>query len=128
MAQRFTIAIPGPQGQDINVGSGSASGTVGLPVSQAPSSASTVKTVQDSASSVTLAAANPNRRGVVITNTSSAILYVRMASGTASETMFTYRLPQNATQEVLFPYTGMITGMWASDNNDGVATITEFTT
>jgi len=129
MAQRFTLAIPNSDfpGQDVNVGSASANGIVGFPTTQAPSSGSTVKTIDDTSSSVTLAAANVNRTGIVITNTSSAVLYVRMASGTASEVMFTYRLPQNETQEMFFPYTGTVTGMWATDNNDGVAVVTEFT-
>lgn len=127
MGQPVTLVIPGPSGQDIKVGQTTANGVAGFPVSVAPSSASTVKTINDTASSVTLVAPNANRTGMVITNTSSAVLYVRMAAGTASEIMFTYRLPQNETQEILFPYTGVVTGMWATDNNDGVAVITEFT-
>lgn len=130
MAQRFTMAIPNPTApsQDVNVGSITANGLVGLPVSQAPSSGSTVKTISDTASNVQLAAANAQRTGLIITNTASSILYVRLASGTASEIMFTFRLPQNETESFLFPYTGPINGVWATDNNDGVAVITEFTT
>lgn len=130
MAQRVTLALPNPAapGQDVNVGSVSGAGQViGFPVSEAPSSTGAVTNVNDTATSTTLLAANTARRGVIITNTSSAILYVRLASGTASATMFTYRLPQNATQEIMFPYTGVITGVWATDPGDGVAAITELT-
>lgn len=130
MAQRVTLALPNPAapGQDINVGSVSAGGTVvGFPTTEAASATGSVTNVADTATSTTLLAANSSRRGVIITNTSSAILYVRLASGTASATMFTYRLPQNATQEIPFPYTGVITGVWATDPGDGVAAITELT-
>lgn len=130
MAQRVTLALPNPAapGQDVNVGSASGTGqVVGFPVTEAPSSAGAVTNVNDTATSTTLIAANANRRGLIITNTSSAILYVRMASGTASATMFTYRLPQNATQEIMYAYTGIVTGVWATDPNDGVAVITELT-
>lgn len=98
-----------------------------LPVSSVPTPATTgsVTNVADNAVSTTLLAANSSRKAVVITNTSSAILYVRLASGTASAVMFTYRLPQNATQEITMAYTGIITGVWATDPNDGVAVITE---
>lgn len=130
MAQRVTLALPNPAapGQDVNVGSVSGTGqVVGFPVSQATAATGAVTNVNDTATSTTLIAANANRRGLIITNTSSAILYVRMASGTASATMFTYRLPQNATQEIMYPYTGIVTGVWATDPNDGVAVITELT-
>lgn len=130
MAQRVTLALPNPAfpGQDVNVGSVSAGGqVVGFPTTDAPSSSGAVTNVNDTATSTTLIAANASRRGLVITNTSSAILYVRLASGTASATMFTYRLPQNATQEIMYPYTGIVTGVWATDPNDGVAVITELT-
>lgn len=129
MAQRVTLAIPNPAapGQDINVGGTSGGSVVGFPTTPVASSTGAVTNVNDTATSTTLLAANTNRKGVVITNTSSAILYVRLASGTASATMFTYRLPQNATQEIMYPYTGIITGVWATDPNDGVAVVTELT-
>jgi len=96
-----------------------------FPMSVAAATSGAVTNVNDNATSVTLLAANPARKACVITNTSSAILYVRLASGTASALMFTYRLPQNATQEITMPYTGIITGVWATDPNDGVAVVTE---
>lgn len=130
MAQRVTLAIPNPtgSGQDVNIGSSGAGGQIiGFPITNAPSSTGAVTNVNDTATSTTLIAANSARRGLIITNTSSAVLYVRMAAGTASATMFTYRLPQNATQEIIYSYTGIVTGVWATDPNDGVAVITELT-
>ena len=96
-----------------------------FPMTTVAATSGAVTNVNDSATSVTLLTANTNRKACVITNTSSAILYVRLASGTASALMFTYRLPQNATQEITMPYTGIITGVWATDPNDGVAVVTE---
>lgn len=96
-----------------------------LPTAAAAATSGSVTNVNDSATSVTLLAANASRKACVITNTSSAILYVRLAAGTASALMFTYRLPQNATQEITMPYTGIITGVWATDPSDGVAVVTE---
>lgn len=130
MAQRVTLAIPNPtgSGQDVNIGSLGVGGQIiGFPITSAPSSTGAVTNVNDTATSTTLIAANSARRGLIITNTSSAVLYVRVAAGTASATMFTYRLPQNATQEIMYSYTGIVTGVWATDPNDGVAVITELT-
>ena len=129
MAQRVSLALPNPagSGQDVNVGSVVGGVVTGFPTTPVASTTGTVTNVNDTATSTTLLAANTARKGVILTNTSSAILYVRMASGTASATMFTYRLPQNATQEVMYPYTGIITGVWATDPNDGVAVVTELT-
>ena len=123
MAQRVTLSLPGPNGQDVNLGTLAG----GIPTASVPSTTGAVTNVNDTATSTTLIAGNTARKGLIITNTSSAILYVRMASGTASATMFTYRLPQNATQEIMYPYTGIVTGVWATDPNDGVAVVTELT-
>lgn len=123
MAQRFTLAFPHPStGQDVN-----ASALNPFPVSTIvnPSNSSTVTSVEDSSASVQLLASNVNRKGAVITNTSSAILYIRLGSQNASQTMFTYRLAQNDTQEIGFGYIGPINGAWATDPNDGAAIVTE---
>lgn len=124
MGSPVTLVVPNPNAsyQDQRVSSSNP-----MPVSSTPatSTSGAVTNVNDTATSTTLLAANTARKGVIITNTSSAILYVRLAAGTASATMFTYRLPQNATQEVNYPYTGIITGVWATDPNDGVAVVTE---
>lgn len=128
MAQGVTLMVPATSaGADGIIRDQKLSASNPLPVSSTAASATAgaVTNVNDTATSTTLLAANTARKGAIITNTSSAILYVRLASGTASATMFTYRLPQNATQEVGLPYTGIITGVWATDPNDGVAVVTE---
>ena len=85
----------------------------------------TTTQVADSSSSVTLLAANANRKGASIQNTSSAVLYVKLGA-TAAANSFTARLVQYALYEVPFGYQGVIDGIWASDPGDGVAAITEF--
>ncbi len=83
-------------------------------------------TVNDNAASVLLLAQNLNRVQAFITNTSSAVLYVKLSgSNSASLTSFTYRLVQNATLEVPQYWIGSIYGIWATDPNDGVAVIQE---
>lgn len=82
--------------------------------------------VNDSAaSSQTLLVANASRKGFIIYNDSTAILYVKFGA-TASTTSFTYRLTPNAVLEMLngVIYTGLVTGIWASDAS-GAARITE---
>ncbi len=84
--------------------------------------------VASSASSVTILAANPARRGASIANTSTAILYLRLnsAGGAATATTaHTVQMASNTYYEVPFGYVGIITGIWASAN--GQANITEYT-
>ena len=93
----------------------------------ATSGTATVTSVSDNASSVTLLASNTNRLGATIENDSSAVLYVLLGSGTASATNYTVRMIQYSYFEVPYDYTGAITGIWASDPNDGGARVTELT-
>lgn len=92
----------------------------------AGSATATLANVSGSASSVTLLAANTARKGCVIMNDSTAILYVKFGA-TASATSFTYKLSGGETLELLGPvvYTGIITGIWASAT--GAARVTELT-
>lgn len=87
------------------------------------SSVSTVTSVADTDSSTELLAANTNRKEAVITNDSSAILYVAFGE-TASATNFTARLQQYGYVQT--EYRGQINGIWASDAG-GNARITELT-
>lgn len=90
----------------------------------------TLANVSGSASSVTLQALNTNRKGLVIVNDSTAILYVKFGS-TASSTSYTYLLAGSsggipATLELPgVVYTGIVTGIWASAT--GAARVTELT-
>lgn len=84
----------------------------------------TVTQVGDSASSITLAAANANRFGLIVENLSSAILYLKYGSG-ASATSHTVRLETGAVWEMGYVvYTGVVAGLWASDAG-GFAYVTE---
>lgn len=91
-------------------------------------STATLSSVNDSASSVSLLAANSGRKGFVIYNDSTEILYVAF-SATATTSAFTYRLVPTATLECYGEknYTGAISGIWAS-NASGAARITELET
>lgn len=90
------------------------------------SSTATLANVAGSASSVTVLAANSNRKGAVIHNDSTAILYLKFGA-TASTTSFTYKLNGGETFETAMPvvYTGIIDGIWASAT--GAARVTELT-
>lgn len=87
----------------------------------------TLTSVGDSATSVTLLAANGRRRGASIVNASTATLYVNLSGGTATATTaHSVQLTTGAYFEVPFGYTGAITGIWASDAG-GSANMTEYT-
>lgn len=83
-------------------------------------------TVNDTNSSVQLLAQNTQRLGGTITNTSSAVLYVKLSGGNdASATSFVKRLSQWETYVIPEYWIGAICGVWATDPNDGVAVIQE---
>lgn len=83
-------------------------------------------TVADSATSGTLLASNAARVSATVTNDSSARLYVLYGSGTASSTSYTFFLDTGETV-VVDDFTGQLTGVWATDPNDGAARVTEVT-
>jgi hypothetical protein len=83
--------------------------------------------VPDDASSVTILAANSNRLGATILNTSTVTLYLRLSSSAATTSNYTVALVANAYYEVPFWYSGQITGIWASDPGTGNANVTELT-
>lgn len=90
-------------------------------VPQADTSA--LSNVASSASSVTLLAANLFRKGAVIYNDSTAILFVAYTSTAASATNYTVQVPTQAVHVLPVSYTGQINGIWASAN--GAARVTE---
>lgn len=83
--------------------------------------------VADSATSVTLLSANTSRKGATITNTSTAILYIRMEAAAASLTAHSAIVMPQGSWECPFGYTGEIRGIWATDPGTGNAVIGEFT-
>lgn len=101
--------------------------TGSIAVSSMPTaSTAMLSNVSGSASSVTLLAANSARKGAVIHNDSTAILYLKFGA-TASATSFTYKLNGGETWESnISPlYVGVIDGIWASAT--GAARVTELT-
>jgi hypothetical protein len=85
----------------------------------------TLSNVSDSATSVTVLAANTARVGATIYNDSTSTLYLKLGS-TASTTSFTAKLFQDGYYEVPFGYTGVIDGIWSADSS-GAARVTEIT-
>ena len=82
--------------------------------------------VSDSAASQQLLAANLDRRGLIIFNDSTAILYIKFGV-TASTSSFTVRLtPQGVYESGVPCYTGRVDGIWSADAA-GAARISELT-
>ena len=81
--------------------------------------------VGSSAASVTLLAANTNRRGGSIFNDSTKILYVGLGSVAASATNFTAKLNPDDVYQIPPGFTGAIQGIWDAVN--GNARVTELT-
>lgn len=87
--------------------------------------AATLSNVASSATNVTVAASNANRRGLMLHNDSTAILYLKFGA-TASTTSFSVKIAADSYYEMSMPvYQGQIDGIWASAN--GAARITELT-
>jgi hypothetical protein len=89
----------------------------------------TITSVGDATSSTTILAANSSRKGAVIYNDSTAILYLALSNTTASTTVYTVQVPADGYYELpamQSVYTGVIVGIWASDAG-GSARVTELT-
>lgn len=86
----------------------------------------TVASVPSATGATTLKSANPNRVGLIITNDSTAILYVLFGTGMPSATNYTFQMPAKGTTPFDRPisgYTGLVQGAWATAN--GFAMVTE---
>ena len=82
----------------------------------------TLTNVSASATSVTLAAANTSRTGLIIVNDSTSDMYLKFGS-TASTTSYTFLVPAGATYLWEENYNGIVTGIWNSAT--GTARVTE---
>jgi len=94
------------------------------------SSNRTITSVSSATSSTAIAAANPDRKGLSISNTDANILYLLIGGGTASATNFSVALSgATATAipyfELPYGFTGAVSGIWAVDGT-GVALVTEY--
>lgn len=98
------------------------SATYPLPVVPAPSGTGTLTSVTASITSVTVLAANANRKGALVFNDSTSVVYLAFASS-ASATAFTVKLAAGSYYEMPTPaYTGIITGIWVAANGSARAT------
>lgn len=97
--------------------------------SASPASTATRSAVADSATAVSLIAANGGRKGLVITNDSSARLFVGYGTVDPTTTDYTFVLLSGQTWEMApgTIFTGQLKGIWETDPNDGSARITELT-
>lgn len=94
-----------------------------------PPATATRTQVADSATAVSLIASNTGRKGLVITNDSSARLFVGYGTVDPTTTNYTFALLSGQTWEMTPSnvFTGQLKGIWESDPNDGAARITELT-
>lgn len=104
-------------------------GTSGTELSGAATG--TQSNVNDTAADTTILAANTSRKGAVVWNDSTSILYLLAASATSSATVWTYRLQPDEVVELPMlaggiPYTGVLKGIWSVDAS-GAARVTEWT-
>lgn len=97
----------------------------GLPMANTSgsSTSSVITSVNGSASSVLLLAANANRKNFSVYNDSSVNLYLACAAS-ASTTAYTVKIPSQNLYESQLDYTGTVSGVW--DSAVGAARVTEF--
>ena len=100
-------------------------GTGTLATNVAAATAATLANVASSASNGTLLASNTSRRGAMVHNDSTQVLYLKYGA-TASTTSYTVKVPADGYFEFPAPtYTGIVDGIWAAAN--GNARLTEIT-
>lgn len=85
-----------------------------------------ISSVDSTASSTTLLAANIGRRGVIIVNTDANDLYLKYGTtATTASGGWTVKIGSGGYWEMPQPiYTGIIDGIWSADGS-GLAEITE---
>lgn len=113
-------------GIDLGIGTGTEALMSGsMPVTNLVAASAALTQVAGSATSVTVLASNTARRGAMVFNDSTAILFLAYA-GTASATVHTVQIPPGGYWEAPVPvYTGALTGIWVTAT--GSARVTELT-
>jgi hypothetical protein len=117
--------------QTVSIGDGSNAGRVvgidtdgSMRVETNVCSTATKTNVTSVITSTTILAANTARRGALIFNDSTALLYLSYGTGTASTTSFSVRVAAGALFVIdTTLWTGAITGIWAAAN--GAARVTD---
>lgn len=93
----------------------------------AVSHSAVLSSVDDSGTAANLVGAKPAgalRKGLIIHNASTEILYIAFGA-TATTTAYTYKIPVDAHWEMIEPiFQGAVSGIWASGAS-GAAKITE---
>jgi hypothetical protein len=84
-----------------------------------------ITSVASSTTSAVALASNLERRGAIVENTDANRAYVRLGSGDASNTSFSFSLAQNENAAIPVGYTGQISVVWEADGT-GSLLITEF--
>lgn len=94
-----------------------------------PPATATRSSVNDSATAVSLIASNAARKGLVITNDSSARVFVGYGTVDPTTTDYTFVIYAGQTWEMTPSnvFAGQLKGIWESDPGDGGARVTEFT-
>lgn len=98
----------------------------GNPVTSSTAPATgTLTSVTSATADTTVLASNSARKGALIYNESTAILYLLLATGTSSTSAYSLQVPANGSF-TLNPgeYSGIIKGIWSAAN--GFARVTEF--
>ncbi|MHC5768718.1 MAG: hypothetical protein ACYTXI_24465 [Nostoc sp.] len=88
-------------------------------VAESTSGTSTPTTVASSITSVTILAANSNRKGGTIWNDSLATLFLEFGA-TAAPNAFVAKLYAGGYYEIPFHYTGVISGIWSAANGNAL--------
>lgn len=113
----------GPQSSAASLSVVQATGTT-FSVSQSTSATGTLTSVANAITSTTVLASNSSRKGFIVYNDSSVVLYIAFAA-TASTTAFSAKLQPGSAYNSDTLYTGIITGIAAAAS--GSARVTEFT-
>lgn len=95
-----------------------------LPIKAASAATGAVTQVAQNVASVTLLASNGNRKGGLIHNATTEILYVRLEAAAVTTALFSEVLHPSQTMNIPAVYTGEIRGIWAGAGA-GNANITE---
>jgi len=106
---------------DVHVQNFPTTQAVTTPTSSTPA----LSNIASNNSSVTILAANAARKGAMIFNDSTQVLYLSFGTGAASTSSYTVQIAPNGYYELPFSYTGALTGIWSVVN--GNARVTELT-
>lgn len=88
-------------------------------------SGATVGALASAATSAQMLAANPQRKGLLVTNTDANTLYLKYGEGATITTSYTVAIPSGGYWEMPRPvYSGRIDAIWSADGS-GSAVYTE---